>query len=124
VNVLKVQEVLFIHSVVIDETGGTHGIRDLGLLKSAVAQPLHTFGGQDLYPTLVLKAAALVSALAKNHPFVDGNKRTAAVTLGVFLELNGENLKASQKELVEFMVGLASEKMDVAKASRWIENHI
>ncbi len=74
---LSAEQVLFIHSRLIDETGGSHGIRDTGLLQAAVERPKATFGGKDLYPDIFYKAAALLESLIKNHPFIDGNKRTA-----------------------------------------------
>ena len=73
---LTPQQVLFIHARLIDTTGGEHGLRDLGLLESAVARPQATFDGNELYPTIFLKTAALMDSLAHNHPFVDGNKRS------------------------------------------------
>lgn len=120
---LSSSEVLFIHSAVIEETGGSHGIRDLGLMESALAQPRQSFGGNDLYPTIENKAAALFCSLIKNHPFVDGNKRTAVTVMGVFLGLNGYKLEVDQNKLVTYAVSLASEKVDIAKASRWIHEH-
>ncbi len=83
---LSAEQVLFIHARVIDETGGAHDVRDIGLLQSAVARPKATFGGKDLYADVLSKAAALVESLARNHPFVDGNKRTAIISTGIFLE--------------------------------------
>lgn len=120
---LKVKEVLFIHSVIIDETGGVHGIRDMGLLESALAQPQQSFAGQDLYPSVVEKAAALITSLAKNHPFIDGNKRTSAVVMGLFLELNGSTLHATNDELVAFIYGLASQKPNDQKTVDWIDKN-
>jgi death-on-curing protein len=83
VKYLSATQVLFVHSRLIDTTGGAHGIRDLGLLQSAVSRPKATFGGKDLYPDIFHKAAALMESLVKNHPFIDGNKRTA-ITSRVF----------------------------------------
>jgi death-on-curing protein len=72
---LKLKEVIDLHHQVVEQSGGSLGIRDLGALESAVAQPLMSFGGEDLYPTLEDKAAALGFSLVMNHPFIDGNKR-------------------------------------------------
>ena len=74
---LTAEQVLFIHYRLIEETGGIHGIRDIPLLQSAVARPMATFGSDDLYPDIFSKAAALMHSIIKNHPFVDGNKRTS-----------------------------------------------
>jgi death on curing protein len=120
---LSASDVLFIHSALIDETGGTHGIRDLGLLESAIALPQQGFGGQDLHPTLMTKASALFYSLVKNHPFVDGNKRTSITALGVFLGLNSVSLKVDQNDMVEFVMAVAGGLMPQDKIAPWIEAH-
>ncbi|HUM70888.1 MAG TPA: type II toxin-antitoxin system death-on-curing family toxin, partial [Chloroflexota bacterium] len=89
---LTAQQVLFIHARLIATTGGEHGVRDIGLLESAVARPQATFDGVELYPDLFHKAAALMESLAQNHPFVDGNKRTAITATAMFLRRNGRRL--------------------------------
>jgi death-on-curing protein len=99
---LTPQEVLFIHARLVVTTGGEHGIRDLGLLESAVARPQATFDGADLYPDLFLKTAALMESLSQNHPFVDGNKRTAITAAAMFLQLNGYVLQTTNEELEPF----------------------
>src|ERR687885_138020 len=81
---LTVEEVLKLHERVIEQRGGSTGVRDRGALESAVAQPQMTFAGEDLYPTVVDKAAALGFSLTMNHPFVDGNKRTAHAAMRCF----------------------------------------
>jgi len=81
--------ILHLHELSIIEFGGSHGLRDEGLIESAVARPYQTFGGEDLYQTVYEKAAALVQSIIINHPFVDGNKRTALATCLVFLDENG-----------------------------------
>ena len=86
---LSAQQVLFIHARLIEATGGEHGVLDLGLLQAAVARPQATFDGADLYASLFQKAAALMESLAQNHPFVDGNKRTAITAAALFLLQNG-----------------------------------
>jgi death-on-curing family protein len=88
VEYLTLEEVLLLHARLIQRTGGSGGVRDLGLLDSALARPQATFGGQDLYPGLWHKAAALMHSLVKNHPFVDGNKRIGAALFLWFLEKN------------------------------------
>lgn len=123
-NYLTSEQVLFIHSRLIDETGGMHGIRDIGLLESAVARPLAVFNDKDLYPTLFHKAAALAESLIKNHPFIDGNKRTAIASTAIFLQMNGYTLKASQMELVDFTLALATRKSYFDHAVMWFEEHI
>lgn len=122
-HTLDIAEVLFIHSAVIDETGGSHGLRDLGLLESAVRKIEQTFGGQDLYPGLFEKAAALCLGIIKNHPFVDGNKRTAISAMGVFLALNGVTLKAEQDELALWAEQCAKGRPEIKIVAAWISEH-
>ena len=122
-RLLSLSEVLFIHSAIIDETGGSHGIRDEGLLQSAVQQIEQTFGGKHLYPTLLDKAAALFISLLKNHPFVDGNKRTAVVALGVFLELNRHPLKIEPISLAEWVEKMAANPPNRKAVLLWLRTH-
>jgi death-on-curing protein len=98
-NYLTAEQVLFIHSRLVSEFGGSHGIRDLGLLESAVARPQATFEGKDLYPDIFHKAAALMESLIGNHPFVDGNKRTGISSAVLFLSINEWKLTASNADL-------------------------
>jgi death-on-curing protein len=107
VNYLSPEQVLFIHSRIIDATGGAHGLRDIGLLLSAVSRPRATFKGKDLYTDVFHKAAAVMESLAVNHPFIDGNKRTAITSAAVFLTLNGRVLEATQHDLETFAVSVA-----------------
>ena len=116
-------EVVAIHFRVTEKTGGSQGVRDWDLLASALGRPQATFGGQDLYPDIFLKAAALVQSLSSNHPFVDGNKRTALTTLEYFLHLNGINLKASQREKVDFTLWAENEKPKLEQIAGWIKKH-
>lgn len=120
---LTAEQVLFIHSRLIDETGGSHGIRDIGLLQSAVSRPMATFGGEDLYPDIFQKAAALMESLIKNHPFIDGNKRTAISSTGLFLRINGYNLETSQKELEDFTLKMATGKASVTDTAKWFKQY-
>jgi death on curing protein len=120
---LSAEQVLFIHSRIIDETGGSHGLRDLALLQSAVERPCSTFGSEDLYVSLFNKAAALMESLIKNHPFIDGNKRTAITAVGIFLQLNDYALEASQKALVDFAVSFTTKKVSFDRAVKWFKEH-
>jgi death-on-curing protein len=120
---LALEEVLLLHARLIQRTGGSGGVRDLGLLDSALARPQATFGGEDLYPGLWRKAAALMHSLIKNHPFVDGNKRTALTTAGLFLELNGYAMTASNEEALDFTRQAAVGEIDVEFMAAWLENH-
>jgi len=120
-NYLSSEQVLFIHARLIAETGGEHGILDLGLLQSAVARPQATFDGQDLYPNLFLKAASLLESLIGNHAFVDGNKRTAITSAGLFLHLNGYRLRANNQQLEAFTLACAQHLVSLDQMALWLE---
>lgn len=120
---LSVEQVLFVHSRVIAETGGAHGLRDLGLLESAVARPQAAFDGKDMYPTLFEKTAALLDSLVNNHAFVDGNKRTGIVCTGIFMQMNGQELTATQEELENFTMLVATSHSSIRETIQWLENH-
>lgn len=120
---LTAVQVLFIHSRIIDVTGGRPGIRDLSLLQSAVSRPRAMFDKKDLYPGLFQKVAALMESLIKNHPFIDGNKRTAIASAGIFLQMNGYVLTASQKDVVDFSVTMAAEPSNLDYAAQWFGKH-
>jgi death-on-curing protein len=123
VRYLTAEQLLFIHSRIIDETGGSHGVRDVGLLKSAIARPRATFGGNDLYPDILQKAAALMDSVVNNHPFLDGNIRTAVTAVGMFLQLNDFHLTASQKTLVRFTLDVATKKLSIEQAAAWLQKN-
>jgi len=118
-----VQDVLLFHSLAIDEYGGSHGLRDLGLLESAVGRPQATYDGEELYPDIFLKGAALVHSLLLNHQFVDGNKRTAMFSVMAFLELNGYIFKAEQKEIVECALWIENKKPEIEEIASWLKSH-
>lgn len=120
---LTIKDVLLLHNLAIDESGGSHGLRDLGLLESAIARPESTYGGEELYPSLLEKAGALMHSLLMNHPFIDGNKRTAVFSAMTFLELNGISFIAEQKEVVIFAVRVAEEKLSTEDIASWLEKH-
>lgn len=122
-NFLSSEQVLFIHNRLIGITGGMHGIRDLGLLQSAVARPMMTFGGEDLYPDIFHKVAALMESLIKSHPFLDGNKRTAVTSAALFLERNGYILQTTQTEIERFTLGMAASKGSFDGAVEWFKKH-
>jgi death on curing protein len=122
VKYLSPEQVLFIHSRIIDASGGAHGVRDIGLLQSAVARPKATFKGKGLYRDVFFKAAALMESISQNHPFIDGNKRTAIASAAIFLELNGYNLKADQKEVVTFAVSVATGKRRFEEIMNWLRS--
>jgi len=123
VEYLTIEEVLLLHARLIQRTGGSGGVRDMDLLDSALARPQATFGGEELYPSLWNKAAALMHSLVKNHPFVDGNKRTALTAAGLFLGLNGYALAASNEEVLDFTQRAAVSEIDLESMAVWLENH-
>lgn len=98
-------------------------MRDLGALQAAVARPQATFDGHDLYPDIFAKAAALMESVVKNHPFVDGNKRTAITAAGLLLRRNGYRIAASQEELYDFTMAMATGTSAVKDAEQWLRNH-
>ncbi|MDT8405517.1 type II toxin-antitoxin system death-on-curing family toxin [Sulfuriflexus sp.] len=116
------QQVLFIHARLIETTGGEHGVRDLGLLQSAVFRPQATFDGKELYGDLFHKAASLLISLAQNHPFVDGNKRTAITAAGLFLRQNGWQLETGNEELERFTLRVVNEGLDLNVCAEWLEH--
>ncbi len=120
---LTAPQVLFIHARLLAETGGAPGVRELGLLASAVARPQATFGGQALYSDLFSKAAALLESLVNNHPFVDGNKRTGITATGLFLQLNGVQITTSQEELERFTRAVAGGQIPFGEIVIWLQTH-
>lgn len=121
---LTSQQILFIHYRLIETTGGSHGVRDLGALQAATARPLATFGGDDLYPDPFAKAAALMESIIKNHPFVDGNKRTAITAAGIFLRRHGFRIEAGQEELFEFTMKMATSELVAKDAEKWLRKNV
>ena len=120
---LTPEQVLFIHARLIAETGGEHGIRELGLLQSAVSRPQAVFDGNELYPDIYHKAAALLESLVNNHPFVDGNKRTGITSAAMFLQVNNYSLTASNQELEIFVLSIASGEQTVDSIVEWLRLH-
>jgi death on curing protein len=121
---LSLGEVVLLHRAIVADTGGAEGIRDLGALESSLAQPRATFGGADLYPTLIDKAAALGYGLAMNHPFIDGNKRIAHAAMAVFLELNGYRIEAAVDRQERLMLDLAAGLLERAALVAWLSGHV
>lgn len=122
-NYLFPQQVLFINARLIAETGGKTGLRDVALLESAVERPRATFDGDELYPGLFEKAAALLDSLVNNHPFVDGNKRTGITSTAMFLRINGFRLSCSQSELEIFTLEVATSHPPIAELATWLKAH-
>ena len=120
---LTLDEVLDLHRLTIEQSGGKDGVRDLGLLQSAIAQPQMTYGGVDLYPTVVEKAAALGFSLIMNHPFVDGNKRVGHAAMETMLVLNGLELAADTDEQEGQVLALAAGNLRRDDFVTWVRAH-
>ena len=120
---LQLAEVLGLHRRLIDQSGGTAGIRDLGLLEASLAQPRKTFGGIDLYPELLEKAAALGFSLIQNHPFVDGNKRIGHAAMEITLVLNGVELVASVDSAEAAVLAVAMGELNRESFTNWVKAH-
>lgn len=120
---ITLDTVLAIHDDMVDKYGGSHGIRDLGVIQSAIARPQSSFGGDDLYPNVFDKAAALFHSLMFNHAFIDGNKRTTIVSAARFLSLNGFELDVSREDFVAFPLLVENKHLSIEKISKWIKNH-
>lgn len=118
---VEIEDVYYIHQAIIKRAGTKASIRDFSLLHSAVERAKATYLGRDLYPTVFAKAAALVQSLCQNHPFTDGNKRTAWVSVKRFLYLNDYQLKSNQKDVVDFMLAVDNEKLEIAEISGWLK---
>ena len=121
---LSLAEVLFLHERVVAQSGGAAGLRDLGALQSAIAQPRSTFDGVDLYVSIGEKGAALAYSLVSNHPFVDGNKRIGHAALETFLLLNGFALTASVDDAERTVLALAAGALTRHALHNWIEAHL
>jgi death-on-curing protein len=121
---LTLGEVVELHRRLLTQSGGAAGIREVGLLESALAQPRATFDDVDLHPTVADKAAALGFGLVANHPFVDGNKRVGHAAMEVFLVLNGFEIDATVDEQERLMLDLASGVIDRAALARWLKDHL
>lgn len=119
---LTLAEVLEIHRDQIDRFGGTHGIRDMGLLESAIAMAKATFGGEFLHGSLFEQAAAYAHHIAENQPFLDGNKRAALGSALVFLDLNGIRLEDPKGRLYSAMIAIATRRLDKAGLARLFES--
>lgn len=120
---LTLEQLLVIHEDQLERYRGSSGIRELGLIESALFRPQSSFGGEDLYPSLFEKASAFMHSLLKNHAFVDGNKRTATVATIVFLDLNGRKLQVEQKELVTFVMKVENESFSLENIASWLKKN-
>ena len=123
-NYPTVAQIEALHELLITHTGGSQGLRDRGALESAVAQPQMGFGGQDLYPSLAEKAAALSYSLVSNHAFVDGNKRIGFAAAVAFLRVNGHDISADVDEAEQIVLRLAAGKLLREEWTSWVQSHL
>ena len=120
---LTVEQVKAMHTRLVMKTGGSDGVRDMGLLESAVNAPFQSFGGCDVYPTILEKAARLSFGLSQNHAFTDGNKRIAAQAVLTFLALNGIEIDCTEFELFSLFYKLAASEVTFDGLTDWLKNH-
>ena len=123
-KILTKRQVLLLHSALIQQSGGSDGIRDDGLLDSAVHAPFQTFADQELYPSLLEKAARLGFGLICNHPFVDGNKRIGTHAMLVYLDLKQEELSYEDDDLIDTILAVASGTLDYNGLLDWLQKHL
>lgn len=121
---LTLNQVLDLYRQLMAQSGGAAGIRDLNALESALAQPRATYAGEDLYPTLIDKAAILCYLLVQNHPFIDGNKRIGHAAMEVFLLLNGYEIQASVDKQEHIILAIASSQMKRVAFAQWLADHV
>jgi len=124
VTFLSVDDVLEIHRQVIEAFGGDPGLRDRGLLESAIAMPRSTFDGKELHPSLALKAAAYHYHLCANHPFVDGNRRVAVVAAELLLLVNGRDLPARDEDIETITMGVAGGRISKEQVATFFQKHV
>ena len=120
---MSVEKVKLLHQLMAEETGGSVGVRDEGLLDSAIQSIYQTFGGKELYPTKEEKGARLGYSLISNHSFLDGNKRIGMHVMLTFLEVNGIRLECTNEDIVKAGLGVASGEMDYEDLLAWVKNH-
>lgn len=121
---LTLAEVINLYVLVIEQSGGSPGIRDISLLKSALANPRMTYAGKELYPNLIDKASILGYSIIENHPFVDGNKRIGHAAMEAFLVMNGFEIDASVDEQEQTILHVASGQMSLDDFREWLSTHI
>ncbi|MEQ8186513.1 MAG: type II toxin-antitoxin system death-on-curing family toxin [Candidatus Eremiobacterota bacterium] len=120
---LTVEQIIFIHNRSVERFGGAYGIRDRGLLEASVARPAATFGGIDLYRDIYSKAAAPGHSILLNHPFIDGNKRTAFTSMDLFLQENGLIISADDDECEKMILNVVNKIYDDKRLAEWLKNN-
>ncbi len=121
---ISLKDVLYIHKQAISKFGGTVGVRNYDLLESAIKRPYMTFDKMELYPNIEDKASAILESIVKNHPFIDGNKRTGYILMRYLLLESGRDIQASKNEKYELVIGVAEGKISFEEIQNWIKNRI
>lgn len=121
---ITVQQAKRLHSALVEKTGGADGLRDLGALEAALNRPFATFDGNDLYPTVEEKAAAIIESILINHPFIDGNKRTGFALMRIILRRQAKMINATEDIKYNFVIQAAEGKLNTAQITDWIQNHV
>ena len=120
---ITIKIILRLHDLSIINYGGSQGIRDQGLMESAIARPYQTFGGKDLYPTVLEKAAALAESIIINHPFIDGNKRTGLLAMLLILEIGNFKITASNDDTYNFTIEIFTGEIKFEEIVLWLKNN-
>ena len=123
-TILDLEQLLQLHALVIESTGGSAGLRDLGRLEAALATQTQNVFGDELYPTILDKAAAMIRGIIADHAFVDGNKRTAMLVGLTLLKINGLTFSFNSGEIEDFAIEIAIQKLDVPQIVDWLHTHI
>ncbi len=121
---ITLKEALAVHAIALKKFGGVEGIRDIGMLESALQRPFLTFDGRELYPSILEKSAALIESIVKNHPFSDGNKRTGYILMRLMLLKMDVDVWASEDEKYKFVVDIASGQLDYNGIKLWLEKKV
>ena len=122
-KIINRDQVLMLHSMVIKQSGGIDGIRDNGLLDSALNAPFQSFNNEELYPSIQGKVARLCYSIINNHPFIDGNKRTGILVMLIFLKVNHVIIQCQDKDIIDLGVGIAGGQYDLSYIMKWIILH-
>lgn len=120
---LSAEEILILHALVVDETGGSHGVRDAHLLASIAHKPQSAFGGKELYRGVFKKVAVLMEAIVNYHVFLDGNKRTAFTAAARFLYVNGYKFVPGTKEAERTVIAIATKDIDIEMIAEWLKKN-
>ena len=122
-KLLSLEQILQIHFILIEQTGGSAGIRDLGRLESVIASQTQFVFGEELYVGLYEKSAAIIRGIIADHPFVDGNKRTAMLSGLTFLKINGFTFKGPESSIEDFAVQVAVDRLSVKHIATWLQDN-